>query len=116
MVFYLYMPNQIEITDKARDHIRKLMVRDQKKASSLRVGVVGGGCSGFSYKMKFEQEPGEGDHVFDANGIRIFVDGRSSLFLKGLRIDFTDDLNGSGFAYENPNAKKSCGCGTSFSV
>ncbi len=83
---------------------------------ALRVSVVGGGCSGFSYKMAFETEAKPGDKDFIEEGIRVLVDAKSALFIQGLRIDYTDGLNGSGFVYENPKAAKSCGCGTSFSV
>jgi len=106
------------LTDSARDKIIQLMNKDNKdeKTWALRVGVIGGGCSGFSYKMSFDQEPKAGDIDFEENGIRIFVDPKSALFMQGLRIDYKDGLEASGFSYENPKATKSCGCGTSFAV
>ncbi|MBN8554686.1 MAG: iron-sulfur cluster assembly accessory protein [Deltaproteobacteria bacterium] len=106
----------IQLTDSARDHVYRLMQREKKEGSSLRVSVVGGGCSGLSYKMAFEEKPAEADKVLNFNGLQVFVDPRSALFLSGITIDYVDGLNGSGFTYENPNAKRSCGCGTSFSA
>ncbi len=110
-------PSIIELTDSARDKVFSLMDRESKsKSSCLRVSVVGGGCSGFSYKMSFENEPASNDHVFVSNEVNVVVDQKSALFINGLRIDFEDGLNGAGFVYQNPKASKSCGCGTSFSV
>ncbi len=105
-----------QLTENAGAHIRKLMDRQQKAGSILRVSVVGGGCSGMSYKMAFEEKPADGDRVFEQQGLTVTIDPKSALFLSGLVIDYVDDLNGSGFTYQNPNAKKSCGCGTSFSA
>ncbi len=105
-----------EMTENASAHVKRLMEKQNKAGSILRVSVVGGGCSGMSYKMSFEEAPATGDVVFEHHGVRVVVDPRSALFLRGLTIDYVDDLNGSGFTYENPNAKKSCGCGTSFSA
>jgi iron-sulfur cluster assembly protein len=107
----------LTLTPAAVEKVRALMKRELgHESSALRVSVVGGGCSGFSYKMGFETEPQAGDQDFQQHGLRVFVDQKSSLFLKGLQIDYVDGLNGSGFVYENPKAAKSCGCGTSFSV
>ena len=110
--------NVIELTPKARTHVASLMQRDNKGSSFLRISVVGGGCSGLSYKMSFEDKAADGDVVisYDSEGVRVLVDPRSSLFLKGIEVDYQDGLNGAGFTYNNPNAKKSCGCGTSFSA
>ena len=110
-------PSQIiQLTDSARAHVYRLMKREGKEGFALRVSVVGGGCSGLSYKMAFEEKPADADKVLDFNGLKVFVDPRSSLFLSGITIDYEDGLNGSGFTYQNPNAKRSCGCGTSFSA
>ena len=107
----------LNLSDRARDKILSLMKRENKPEScALRVSVVGGGCSGFSYKMSFEEASKTGDREFLENGIRVFLDSKSALFLEGIEIDFEDGLNGSGFVYKNPKASKSCGCGTSFSV
>lgn len=104
------------LTESAAQHIRRLMERQNKVGGILRVSVVGGGCSGMSYKMAFEEKAAEGDSLFEQQGLQVAVDPKSALFLRGLVINYVDDLNGSGFTYENPNAKKSCGCGTSFSA
>lgn len=106
----------VELTPSARDHVIRLMAREKKEGSLLRISVVGGGCSGLSYKMAFEGAPAEGDKVVDYENLKVLVDPRSALFLKGITVDFVDGLNGSGFTYTNPNAKRSCGCGTSFSA
>ena len=110
--------NIIELTPSARAHVSGLMKRENKPHSFLRISVVGGGCSGMSYKMSFEDKAADGDSVvsYDSEGVRVLVDPRSSLFLKGIEVDYQDGLNGAGFTYNNPNAKKSCGCGTSFSA
>lgn len=104
------------LTENATNHIKKLMEKQNKANSILRVSVMGGGCSGLSYKMAFEDQPASGDAEYEQFGVRVVVDSRSALFLKGLVIDYVDDLNGSGFSYQNPNAKRSCGCGSSFSA
>lgn len=94
-------------------------IRADEKASEtagLRIGVVGGGCSGLSYKLDFQDAPQANDKVFDIEGVRIFVDPKSYLYIKGLTLDYSGGLNGTGFTFINPNATKSCGCGTSFSV
>jgi iron-sulfur cluster assembly protein len=82
----------------------------------LRIAVVGGGCSGLSYKLEFQKEPVANDKVFEQAGVKIFVDPKSFLYVKGLTLDYSGGLNGTGFTFSNPNASKSCGCGTSFSV
>lgn len=106
----------LSLTSNAVAHVRRLMEREKKEGSVLRISVVGGGCSGLSYKMAFEAQPTEKDQVVEFEGLKVVVDPRSALFLKGIEVDFVDGLNGSGFTYNNPNAKKSCGCGTSFSA
>ncbi len=108
--------NVITLTSSATTHVRRLMEREKKEGSVLRISVVGGGCSGLSYKMSFEAQPADADQVLEFDGVKVVVDPRSALFLKGIEVDFVDGLNGSGFTYNNPNAKKSCGCGTSFSA
>ncbi len=81
----------------------------------LRVGVKGGGCSGFSYVLGFD-EPKEGDEVLEINGFRVFMQKSHAIYLLGMEIDFVEGLNNRGFSFSNPNAKESCGCGTSFSA
>lgn len=82
----------------------------------IRVSVVGGGCSGLSYKMDFDNESQEGDQVFESNGKKVVCDMKSFLYLCGTELDFTDGLNGKGFQFNNPNASRTCGCGESFAV
>ena len=106
----------IHVTDKAAEQIKSIMQKEEILDHGLRVAVMGGGCSGMSYKLAFEKTPVEGDKVYEENGVRIFVDGKSYLFLNGTTLDFSDGLNGTGFSFSNPNAKSTCGCGTSFST
>lgn len=108
----------IEITPKAVNEIKRLQAADPAAAgSSLRVQVVGGGCSGMSYKLGFDKEPvGQSDKTFEKEGIKLVVDPKSYLYLTGMTLDFSDGLNGTGFTFNNPNAKRTCGCGSSFSV
>lgn len=107
----------IKITDKAATEIKRLRAADPAgPESKLRVRVIGGGCSGMSYKLEFEKESPAADKQFEQSGVQIVVDSKSYLFLQGIELDFTDGLNGTGFVFNNPNAKRTCGCGTSFSV
>jgi iron-sulfur cluster assembly protein len=107
----------IEITERAAKEIRRI-VADQGlgPATALRVGVKGGGCSGFSYTLGFDDQVAEVDQVTEVGDIRIVCDPKSFLYLNGTQIDFEDNLMGRGFKFGNPNAAKSCGCGESFSV
>ena len=107
----------ITITDKAKSKIDNLMHDSQLDESSfLRVSVKGGGCSGLSYNLDFDNEEKTGDQFFEDRGIKIALDMKSFLYLAGTELDFTDGLNGKGFNFNNPNASRSCGCGESFSV
>ena len=106
----------VEITDKARDQLLSIMEKDNKTEHGLKVAVKGGGCSGLSYHMDLAEEPEAGDQVLESNGIRIFMDLGSSLYLTGTVLDFSDGLNGTGFTFNNPNATRTCGCGQSFSA
>lgn len=109
--------SMITATDKAADR-----VFDLKKEAGLddtyfiRVAVEGGGCSGLSYKLDFDNEEKAGDQVFESNGVKIVCDMKSFLYLCGTELDFSDGLNGKGFAFNNPNATRTCGCGESFAV
>ncbi len=107
---------QLIITDAARDQVARLKERENKIHYFLKVSVVGGGCSGLSYKLGFVEKPSDDDQVLVENGVQAVMDPKSALFLKGMTLDFSDGLDGAGFVFSNPNAKKSCGCGTSFSV
>ncbi len=104
----------ISVTPKAVEKIRQAFAK-QGVSGGLRLGVLGGGCSGLSYQFKFDTKPRANDHVFEYGDVKVFVDPKSMLFLKGMTLDYKESLMQSGFAFDNPNAQKSCGCGTSFS-
>jgi len=107
----------ITITDKAKSKIDQLMEESQMDTTYfLRVSVKGGGCSGLSYNLDFDNEEKTGDQFFEDRGIKIALDMKSFLYLAGTELDFSDGLNGKGFNFNNPNASRSCGCGESFSV
>ena len=109
----------ITVTEKAVKEIKRIQTTDPTAGdgSNLRVQVVGGGCSGMSYKLGFDKEPiGANDKVFEHGDVKIICDAKSFLFLSGTELDFSDGLNGTGFTFKNPNAKRTCGCGTSFSA
>ena len=107
----------ITVTSKAIAEVKKLMEKEKPAENmGLRVGVKGGGCSGLSYVLDFEKAPREDDKILEFEGIRIFLDPKSAIYLKGTQLDFSDGLNGTGFSFVNPNAQRTCGCGSSFSV
>lgn len=107
----------ITITESAVKEIKRLCERDNIVVPAVRVMVIGGGCSGMSYKLGFETAaPGEKDKIFERDGVKIYVDQKSFLYLNGTQLDFSDGLSGTGFTFSNPNAKRTCGCGSSFSV
>ena len=106
---------QVFVTPKAVGKIRDAFKREGV-SGGLRLGVLGGGCSGLSYQFKFAPEPRPRDHVFQFEDVRVFVDPKSMLFLDGMTLDWQDSLIQSGFVFQNPHATKSCGCGTSFSA
>lgn len=106
----------IQLTDTAVAEIKRLLVQEHKEDWGLRVGVVGGGCSGLSYTLAFDEKPGNHDTVFDIEGLKVFVDPKSHLFLNGMTLDYSTELLTGGFKFVNPNAVKSCSCGTSFSA
>ncbi len=110
--------SEIQVTDKAVSEIKRLKALESKPDSSyLRVQIVGGGCSGMSYKLGFDQvTPGDQDKVFEAGGVQLVVDKKSFIYIAGTELDFSDGLNGKGFVFNNPNAKRTCGCGSSFSA
>lgn len=106
----------IEITEKAQVEIRNIYLSDSKsEGDGLRLAVVGGGCSGLQYKIEFSPKK-EKDNILKYEGFEVFVDPKSSIYLKGIILDFKDGLNGKGFVFDNPNARNTCGCGESFSV
>lgn len=107
----------IQVSESAAKKIQSLKLEDGASAESfLRVFVKRGGCSGFSYKMEFDSALKDGDKVFEGNGARVVVDGQSLLYLIGMTLDYEGGLNGKGFIFSNPNATKTCGCGSSFGV
>jgi iron-sulfur cluster assembly protein len=108
---------EVKLTARAISEVRKIMEENSiPDTFNLRVGVKGGGCSGLTYTLGFDGETKEGDKFFDFDGIRMMVDWKSILYLTGTTIDFTDGLSGKGFTFNNPTAKKTCGCGSSFGV
>jgi iron-sulfur cluster assembly protein len=110
-------PKQVHVTPKAVERIRDVLAREGVPAGGgLRLGVVGGGCSGFSYQFKTASEPRPRDYIFEFEDVKVFIDPKSILFLDGVTLDWRESLIQSGFVFENPRAKKSCGCGSSFSM
>jgi iron-sulfur cluster assembly accessory protein len=104
------------LTSKAISKVKEIMGQQDPVPAGLRVGVVGGGCSGFSYSMSFENAPGMMDKVFDFDGLKVYVDATSVMYLDGCIVDYLETIEGAGFKFENPNVKSTCGCGSSFSV
>jgi len=109
--------SEITITEKARNEILRIMQSNNiPENSGLRVGVKGGGCSGFTYTLNFVENNKDGDTIIESENVKLYVDGKSLFYLMGTQLDFSDGLNGKGFLFNNPNATKTCGCGESFGV
>ena len=106
----------VTVSDQAAAKIKDLLQSEANPERGLRMAVMGGGCSGFRYKLEFADAPGGMDQVIEDNGVRVFVDPKSSLYLTGVVLNFEDGLMGSGFQVSNPNARSTCGCGESFNV
>jgi iron-sulfur cluster assembly accessory protein len=106
----------VNLTANAVAKVKDIMGQQNPVPAGLRIGVVGGGCSGFSYSMQFENAPGMMDKTFDMNGLKVFVDATSVNYLDGCVVDYVESLEGAGFKFENPNVKSTCGCGSSFNV
>jgi iron-sulfur cluster assembly accessory protein len=106
----------ISLTPNAVSKVKEIMGQQNPVPAGLRVGVVGGGCSGFSYSMSFENASGLMDKVFDMDELKVYVDATSVMYLNGCIVDYVETLEGAGFKFENPNVKSTCGCGSSFSV
>ena len=109
----------IQLTEAAAKEIRDIIQQQDlpKEKTRLRVGVKGGGCSGFSYLLDLtEEEPADADEQMESHGVPIVVDNKSLLYLDGVEIDFRDEVMGRGFVFKNPNASSTCGCGSSFSA
>ncbi|AWW00630.1 HesB/IscA family protein [Arcticibacterium luteifluviistationis] len=107
----------VTVTEQAKNKIVELKQKEGKsEMDGIRVSVEGGGCSGLMYDLEFDTEERSNDQVFVDNGVKVFVDKKSLLYLIGTQLDFSDGLNGKGFQFKNPNASRTCGCGESFSV
>ena len=106
----------IAVSENAASKVREIQDENELDGYGLRVGVRGGGCSGLSYLIEFSKDPDEGDFVWESNGVKIFVDKKSYLYLIGTELVYKETVMESGFEFNNPNSRKSCGCGESFSI
>ncbi len=109
------MANPVTLTPKAIEMVKDAMQREGLAGHGIRIGVVGGGCAGFQYSMDFEKEAKDGDIAFAQDGISLYVDVMSSMYLQDVTVDYVVGLQGAGFKFNNPNARTTCGCGSSFS-
>lgn len=115
----LSIENAIHVSEKAKARVKQLLAdagKGDDPSYFLRVSVVGGGCSGLSYKLDFDNEQKPNDQVFEDNGVKVVTDLKSLLYLVNTTLEFSDGLNGKGFYFNNPNASRTCGCGESFAV
>jgi iron-sulfur cluster assembly protein len=108
----------VQVTEKAIKRIRAVLDKEgiSPQEGGLRLGVIGGGCSGLSYSIKFDTQPRQRDRIFTYDGVRVFVDPKSYIYLHGMTVDYEETLMRQGFTFTNPNSTRSCGCGSSFSV
>ena len=106
----------ISLTPVAASRVKEIMTQQNPVPAALRVAVVGGGCSGFSYQMALENQVNGTDNVYEFDGLKVLVDQMSEMYLEGVEIDYIETLEGAGFKFNNPNVKSTCGCGSSFSV
>ena len=106
----------VKLTDAAVTKVREIMGTQDPIPAGLRIGVVGGGCSGFQYSMSFENQAGMMDKVMKFDDLKVFVDATSAMYLNGCVVDYVETLEAAGFKFENPTVKSTCGCGSSFSV
>lgn len=106
----------IELTPVAVGKVKEIISQQNPQPTGLRVAVVGGGCSGFSYHMAFETAINGTDNVYEFDGLKVLVDQMSEMYLDGISIDYVESIEGAGFKFNNPNVKSTCGCGSSFSV
>ena len=104
----------VQLTDKAVGKVKEIMASQEPAPAGLRISVVGGGCSGFSYSMAFENQPSMLDKTYNYEGLQVFIDQASMLYLDGAEVDFVESLEGSGFKFNNPNVRSTCGCGSAF--
>ena len=105
----------VNLTERAVGKVKEILDMQEPKPAGLRIAVVGGGCSGFSYSMAFENAPNMLDKTYNYEGLKVFVDQASMLYLEVAEVDYVETLEGSGFKFNNPNVKSTCGCGSSFS-
>ncbi|MFP6663075.1 MAG: iron-sulfur cluster assembly accessory protein [Deltaproteobacteria bacterium] len=109
------LSESVALSESAITRVRALIAKEKRPATSgLRVGVANGGCSGMSYTLGFDDAARDDDRVFEYDGVHVFVDPESLTYLKGMVVDFADGLHGAGFRFTNPNAERTCGCGSSF--
>ncbi|HEY4009008.1 MAG TPA: iron-sulfur cluster assembly accessory protein [Acidobacteriaceae bacterium] len=108
--------NPVELTSSAITKVKEIMATQDPLPAGLRIGVVGGGCSGFQYSMSFENQAGMMDKVVKFDDLKVFVDATSAMYLNGCTVDYVETLEAAGFKFENPQVKSTCGCGSSFSV
>jgi iron-sulfur cluster insertion protein len=106
----------VVLTATAVSKVKEIMTQQNPAPAGLRIGVVGGGCSGFSYSMSFENAPGMMDKTYTFEDLKVFVDATSAMYLNGCTVDYVETLEAAGFKFENPNVKSTCGCGSSFNV
>ena len=106
----------LHLTPQAITKVREIMATQDPIPAGLRIGVVGGGCSGFQYSMAFENQSGMMDKVFSFDDLKVFVDATSLMYLQGASVDYIETLEGAGFKFDNPNTKSTCGCGSSFNA
>ena len=106
----------IQLTEKAVGKVHEILALQDPQPAGLRISVVGGGCSGFSYSMAFETNPGLLDKTYKFGDLRVFIDQASMLYLDGAEVDYVETLEGAGFKFSNPNVKSTCGCGSSFNA
>jgi iron-sulfur cluster assembly protein len=106
----------ITLTPTAVGKVKEILDSQEPQPEGLRISVVGGGCSGFSYSMAFENTPGMLDKTYQFDGLKVFIDQASMLYLDGAEVDYVESMEGSGFKFNNPQVKSTCGCGSSFSV
>ncbi len=106
----------ITLTENAITKVQEILTSQEPQPAGLRIAVVGGGCSGFSYSMAFENSPQMLDKTDSYGGLKVFVDQASLLYLEGAQVDYVESIEGSGFKFSNPNVKSTCGCGSSFSA
>ena len=104
----------ITLTEKAANKVKEILTNEKRPASVLRLGVKGGGCSGFTYTLDFDDRTADTDQVFEDKGVKIVIDAKSFVYLSGTQLDYSDGLSGAGFTFHNPMATRSCGCGSSF--